>query len=267
VAIKVNGTTVAPTSLYTVTNVTGPTTLTVEFAINTYTITVTQSDHGTIAPSTTTVVYGGSQVFTITPNAGYHIVSLTVDGSHVTTRATYTFSYVENSHSIIVSFAIDMLTATVTTTSETFPLEISGNVTAQQMSNVTITPYQSTTTTIVSFTVSGPSGTAGFGNITLPKTSIPYGTNPVVYIDNNQVLNQGYTQDADNYYVWYTTHFSTHEVTIQFTSTPSPTPTITPNPSTMSLNVPVIAAIILMGLVIFGLLVKRKSRQKPQVLS
>jgi vacuolar-type H+-ATPase subunit I/STV1 len=37
--------------------------------------------------------------------------------------------------------------------------------------------------------------------------------------------NQGYTQDADNYYVWYTTHFSTHQIKIMFTST---TPTLTP---------------------------------------
>ena len=181
----------------------------------------------------------------------------------MTARAIYSFAFVQNSHSITASFAADTLTATVTTTNDTFPIEISGNITAPQMSNVTITPYQSNITTIVSFTVSGPSGTSGFGNMTLPKTSIPYGTNPVVYIDNNQVLNQGYTQDTDNYYIWYTTHFSTHEVTIQFTSTPSPTPTITPNPSTMSLDVPVIAAIILMGLVIFGLLVKRKSRPNP----
>jgi hypothetical protein len=30
--------------------------------------------------------------------------------------------------------------------------------------------------------------------------------------------NQGYTQDGNNYYVWYTTHFSTHEVSIVFSA-------------------------------------------------
>jgi hypothetical protein len=68
----------------------------------------------------------------------------------------------------------------------------------------------------VSFTVTGESGTTGYSIITIPKTAIPYGTTPVVFIDDQQATNQGYTQDAENFYVWYTTQFSTHQVTIQF---------------------------------------------------
>ena len=30
--------------------------------------------------------------------------------------------------------------------------------------------------------------------------------------------NQGYTQDVQNYYVWFTTHFSTHKISIVFTA-------------------------------------------------
>ncbi|HLN88676.1 MAG TPA: hypothetical protein VK253_01275, partial [Candidatus Binatia bacterium] len=33
-----------------------------------------------------------------------------------------------------------------------------------------------------------------------------------------QCQNQGYTEDTKNYFVWYTTHFSTHEVSIVFLS-------------------------------------------------
>jgi hypothetical protein len=55
--------------------------------------------------------------------------------------------------------------------------------------------------------------------MTIPKEAIPYGTNPVVYIDGKQAPNQGFTQDADNVYVWYTTGFSTHQMKIQFTGT------------------------------------------------
>ena len=40
---------------------------------------------------------------------------------------------------------------------------------------------------------------------------------------------QGYTQDTNNYYVWYTTHFSTHQISIIFTSTTS---SQTPTPAT-----------------------------------
>jgi hypothetical protein len=70
----------------------------------------------------------------------------------------------------------------------------------------------------VSFTVTGQSGTTGFGNITIPKSAVPYGTTPTINIDGQPASNQGYTQDSNNYYVWYTTHFSTHEVSIVFTA-------------------------------------------------
>ncbi len=125
---------------YTVSTVTGSTSLTAEFAINTYAITVSQSDHGTIAPTTTTVNYGGSQEFTITPQMGYHISSIVVDGSAVAVASTYTFSNVQNDHTIIASFTSNTLTATVTTTCGTYPVEVNGNIFTEQFSNMTITP-------------------------------------------------------------------------------------------------------------------------------
>ena len=104
-------------------------------------------------------------------------------------------------------------------------LTFSGNVTIGQMSNVTIATNQSAITT-VSFTVTGESGTTGFSNVTIPKSAVTYGTTPAIYIDGLPASNQGYTQDANNYYVWYTTNFSTHEVSIVFTTT-SPSPNST----------------------------------------
>ena len=104
-----------------------------------------------------------------------------------------------------------------TDTGSTVELAICGNVTCTQMSNVTISTNPSTSSTTVSFTVTGESGTAGFGNITIPKSAVPYGTTPTIYIDNQPAQSQGYTQDGSNYYVWYTTHFSTHEVSVVFT--------------------------------------------------
>ncbi len=100
----------------------------------------------------------------------------------------------------------------------TVNLAVSGNVTSAQMSNVTITTNHSTNSTTVSIIVTGESGTTGFSNLTIPKTAILYGTNPVVFIDGQQAVNQGYTQDPENFYVWYTTQFSTHLMKIQFTS-------------------------------------------------
>ncbi len=123
--------------------------------------------------------------------------------------------------------------ATDTTTGQTFGVGLSGNVTESEISNVTITSDQSSALTTVSFNVTGASETTGFSNMTIPKTSIAYGDTPTVYIDNQLAQDQGYTQDATNFYVWYTTQFSTHEIVITFTmsETASPTPSATPEPT------------------------------------
>jgi hypothetical protein len=52
--------------------------------------------------------------------------------------------------------------------------------------------------------------------MTIPKTAILYGTTPVILIDGKQASSQEYTQDANNFYVWYPAHFSTHQITIRF---------------------------------------------------
>jgi hypothetical protein len=111
----------------------------------------------------------------------------------------------------------------------TVNLAISGNVTSAQMSNATITTNHSANSTVVSIIVTGESGATGFSNLTIPKTAIPYGTNPVVFIDGQQAANQGYAQDPENFYVWYTTQFSTHLIKIQFTfHLPSQTSSLEP---------------------------------------
>lgn len=90
------------------------TTLYAQWTINTYTITVTQGTNGTIAPGTTTVNYGDNPTFTITPDAGYHIVDVLVDGSSVGTVGSYTFTDVSADHTITASFAINTYTITAT---------------------------------------------------------------------------------------------------------------------------------------------------------
>jgi subtilisin family serine protease len=104
----------------------------------------------------------------------------------------------------------------------TVNLSLKGNVTSAQMSDLKIITNQTATTTIVSFNVTGQSGTIGFGNLTIPKSSIPYGKTPLIYIDNDLAESQGYAQDENNYYVWYTTHFSIHKVSIVFSSNAIP---------------------------------------------
>ena len=107
-----------------------------------------------------------------------------------------------------------------------------GNITVEQISNLTIATNQSAKTTTVSFTVTGENGTAGFSNITIPMSLVCNGTIPTIYIDNQPAENQSYTQDSNNYYLWFTTHFSTHQVSIEFVATtPTPIPTSTTSAS------------------------------------
>lgn len=57
--------------------ITADCTVTATFAINTYIVTPIVGEHGTISPSTPqTVVYGATMSFTVTPDPGYHITSI-----------------------------------------------------------------------------------------------------------------------------------------------------------------------------------------------
>ena len=76
-----------------------------------FTITATAGNGGKIAPTGATNVYKGtSKAFTITPNDGYHVDSLTVDGTAVDVVTEYTFSDVTANHTIAVTFAKDAMT-------------------------------------------------------------------------------------------------------------------------------------------------------------
>ena len=76
-----------------------------------FTITATAGNGGKIAPTGATKVYKGtSKAFTITPNEGYHVDSLTVDGTAVNVVTEYTFPDVTANHTIAVTFAKDAVT-------------------------------------------------------------------------------------------------------------------------------------------------------------
>jgi hypothetical protein len=75
-------------------------------SVTSVTITASAGTNGTISPSGAVIVtYGDSQTFTMKPNTGYYIATLTVDGSPVTPAPTYTFTNVTANHTISVTFA------------------------------------------------------------------------------------------------------------------------------------------------------------------
>lgn len=74
-------------------------------APTTYIITASAEGGGTVSPNgSVTVTEGDSQTFAITPNNGYHIEDVLVDGVSVGAVSTYTFSNVTANHTITATF-------------------------------------------------------------------------------------------------------------------------------------------------------------------
>jgi len=77
-----------------------------EPAITTYKITATAGPHGTITPSGEFEVASTQQcTYTITPDSGYVIATLTVDGSIRVPAGTFTFYNVDADHTISATFS------------------------------------------------------------------------------------------------------------------------------------------------------------------
>ena len=97
--------TVAPT--YTFENVTADHTIHATFGIDSFTITATATTGGTITPSGPVVVnYGSDTTFTITPDGGYQVADVLIDGVSVGAETLYTFVNVTADHTIDATFNI-----------------------------------------------------------------------------------------------------------------------------------------------------------------
>lgn len=71
-----------------------------------YTIDATAGPNGTISPSgSISVNHGENQYFTITPDAGYRVVDVLVDGISVGAFTNYTFTNVTSNHTIFATFS------------------------------------------------------------------------------------------------------------------------------------------------------------------
>ena len=73
-----------------------------------YTITASAGSHGSISPSgSVTVNQGSDKSFTITPDTGYQIDDVLVDGSSKGAVSSYTFTNVTEDHTIYATFIIE----------------------------------------------------------------------------------------------------------------------------------------------------------------
>ncbi|NOT33074.1 MAG: hypothetical protein HOP12_02775 [Candidatus Eisenbacteria bacterium] len=82
--------------------------VTATFAPDTFVIAATAGGGGSIVPGgNVQVTFGASPLFTITPNAGYHVLDVLVDGASVGAVTSHTFNNVTAPHTIAASFQIN----------------------------------------------------------------------------------------------------------------------------------------------------------------
>ena len=113
--VLVDGSSVGNVTTYTFMKVVASHTISAMFASDTFTITASTGPNGNVTPAgVTTLSYGGSQTYTITPITGYHVADVLVDGSSVGNVTTYPFTSVSASHTISATFAINQYTITAT---------------------------------------------------------------------------------------------------------------------------------------------------------
>jgi hypothetical protein len=103
--VLVDGSSVGAVTSYTFNNVTINHTISATFAINTHTIIASSGLNGSISPSgTVTVDHGADQTFTISPDGGFSVLDVLVDGSSVGAVTSYTFTNITIDHMITATF-------------------------------------------------------------------------------------------------------------------------------------------------------------------
>jgi hypothetical protein len=112
--VTVDGASVGAVNAYTFPALTADHTIAATFAAYQYTINATAGNGGTITPAgNTTLAYNGTQAYTISANAGYHVSDVFVDGASVGAVTTYTFSNVTENHIIYAAFEANEYTVAV----------------------------------------------------------------------------------------------------------------------------------------------------------
>jgi len=149
--LVVDGVTLPVASSYTFTNITADHTISATFApVAAFTITATAAPNGAISPAgAASVPPGSSQTYNITPDAGFQIANLVVDGVTLPAATTYTFINVTADHTISASFAPQAANLTITAAA-------APNGTISPVGAVSVPPGSSQTFTItpnVGFTV------------------------------------------------------------------------------------------------------------------
>jgi len=113
--VLVDSISVGAVTSYTFESVAADATIGATFTLQTFTITATAGDNGSIEPSGAVVVdYGTDKTFAITPAAGYEVADVLVDGVSVGKVTSYTFVGVAADATISATFALPGATYSLT---------------------------------------------------------------------------------------------------------------------------------------------------------
>jgi hypothetical protein len=126
-----------------------------------FTITASAGTGGSISPSGALSVSSGTgKTFAITPNAGYRVADVLVDGASVGAVATYSFSSVSANHTIAASFAANPTSFTLTASAGTGgSISPSGPVSVSKGTSKTFTVTPHTGYRLTGLLVDGSSAT------------------------------------------------------------------------------------------------------------
>jgi hypothetical protein len=173
-SVTVDGANQGAITSFTFSNVQGNHTISAAFTQNNFTITASAGANGSISPTGNVVVSpGANQSFTITPNSGFKVSSVTVDGANQGAITSFTFSNVQANHTISATFTPITFTITASAGSGG-SISPTGNVVVNQGASQSFTIAANSGFSISSVTVDGANQGAitsfTFSNVTANHT-------------------------------------------------------------------------------------------------
>ena len=142
-------------------------TRTVKVVLTTFDIVATSGPHGTVAPFGITLAkYKSSQTYNITPDDGFKVATLTVDGVNLEVANTFTFLSIDRSHTITATFSD--ITPPVITLNGADPMSVTKDSMYDELGAVALDALDGK----CEVTISGSVDTSVLGSYTITYTSI-----------------------------------------------------------------------------------------------
>jgi hypothetical protein len=200
--------------------------------------------------------------------------SIPIGSATTNTAGEYSFQWINTASgtfTLTVEWSGDTIyeTSSNATTLNFLPYQNQNVFWVESNSTVTALAYNSTTSEL-SFSVTGASETTGYVKVTLAKSLTADPENIKVYLDGNQ-LNYLVSSNAYSWQLTFNYHHSTHHVTITLDSTSSTTPTTaSTSPNTLSNlgfePISILIAVVIVLVAIIATLMLMLNRRKRNLM-